>query len=219
MRATLPPTLEELITSGVEIFTEDFPILEGTLSPDGTKLVRDVIKRVITDYYYYDHISFMDTSMWTKRFNDKLYKNMLQLQYPLKEWLALNNDDQFFYNKTSDDRITNNKTTGHSETDASGTSKMMDTPQNRIDDINNYLTQANVDESKSAGDNRGTSDTETKGNVKSSVGGDLSVRFQNFLNTPSIYDVIIRSVGMMFLHIRTFDTEWPESRDELWPTD
>lgn len=205
-----PVKLRELITDGW-IFPIDYPVVNNNNSPDASRTLRAVIAYSIVQHYKDHRICSYDVNYFTERLSSRLYDKMAQHQYWIDQYITLVSDDQFFYNEEWQDggthtvvesENTNGRTTSAT---TNATSKSSDTPQNYIGDINNYLSNAQVDtggeNGTESGNENGTNDTtfSTDLHIKKSTLGDITVQFRNFAEFPNFIKQLTDAVAPCFI--------------------
>lgn len=213
-----PVKLRELITDGW-IFPVDYPVVNNLNSPDASRTLRAVIAYSIVQHYKDHRICSYNVDYFTDRLKSRLFDKMAQHQYWIDQYITLVSDDQFFYNEEWQDggtqtnttvnntaETTNNRTTASTN---GNTSKSSDTPQNYIGDINNYLSNAQVDNGNENGTETGSENNTqngTSGNtfttdlhIKKSTLGDITVQFRNFAEFPNFIKQLTDAVAPCFI--------------------
>ena len=189
-----PVKLRELITDGW-IFPIDYPVVNNNNSPDSNRTLRAAIAYSVVQHYKDHRICSYDIDYFTERLASRLYDKMAQHQYWIDEYLNLIDDGQFFYNDEWQDGGTHVTETNGRTTNA--TNKSSDTPQNYIGDINNYLTNANVENGSESGNS--TTDNTTDLHIKKSTLGDITHQFQRFADFPNFIKQITDAVAPCFI--------------------
>lgn len=197
-----PVKLRELITDGW-IFPIDYPVVDNNRSPDASRTLRAVIAYSVIQHYKDHRICTYDVAYFTERLASRLYDKMAQHQYWIDQYMQLISDDQFFYNEEWQDGGTHTVEANGRTTSATNgnTSKSSDTPQNYIGDINNYLSNAQVDSGSENGTESGTGDTEftTDLHIRKSTLGDITVQFRNFAEFPDFIKQLTDAVAPCFI--------------------
>lgn len=210
LTSPLPPKLREIIAEGWT-FPVDFPVVDNINSPDATRTLRAVIIYSLQNFYYDHRLCMFNQDDFTRHLQNRLYNKMSQHQYWIDEYLKLIEDSQFFYNEEWNDGGTQTTETGERNTASNTTSsnnglmKRSDTPQNSVSDINQYLSEAQIDENAQSGnedineDMSNTSNFSTTLHTKRSTLGDITVQFNNFARFPNFIDQLIEAVRPCFL--------------------
>lgn len=194
VEADPPPKLRELILDSW-VFPTDYPVVDNNRSPDATRTLKQVIAYSVVQHYKDHRICTYNVDYFSERLASRLYDTMAQHQYWIDQYIQLINDGQFFYNEEWNDGGTH--TVQEGSTTNTNTTKRSDTPQNNVGDINDYLSEAEVDNggTTDANDSQYTTDL----HVKRSTLGDITVQFRNFAEFPNFIDHIIKAVAPCFI--------------------
>jgi hypothetical protein len=193
-----PPKTKKLseLLAASWVFPTDYPVVDNNHKFDQARAtLKASIAYMVTEYYKDHRICSFVEAEFTQRLSARLYKTMAQHQYWIDQFLGLIEDNQFFYNEEWNDG--GSQTTESSTDTNNNTSKSMDTPQNTIADINNYLTAAEVNNGGATGERESAYTTDL--HVKRSTLGDITVQFRNFANFPQFSDTIIEAVRPCFI--------------------
>lgn len=145
--------LRELIESGVNLWDFDYPSFY-------TGADKDVFEKKVIDHFYFRQIGFETTGRFLHYFRTIVreimpyYKQMYETVKIMDELPSPfdNVDVTETYTETRKSKV---ESTGESD----ATRKFSNTPQGSISNLDNYLTEANVDRGASSGES--TENTET----------------------------------------------------------
>ena len=198
-----PPKLRTIIAENSWVFPTDYPVVDNTHSPDSTRTLKAVIAYSLTQHYYEHSICSYNIDYFTQRLSSRLYDKMAQHQYWIDQFLGLIDDNQFFYNEEWQDGGTQtDETLGRTTSSTTNNlSRVSDTPQSMVSDIDNYLATAQKDSGGDSGVESATRGTEysTDLHTRKSTLGDITVQFRNFAEFPSFITQLTKAVSPCFI--------------------
>lgn len=184
----LPQKLKEIIADGWT-FPTDYPVVDNMgLQFDQARFsLKAAIAHGVTEYYADYRINSYVVDDFTQRLTSRLYITMSQHQYWLDQFLRLIDDNQFFYND-EEQNLTHDATSN-----GNTFQRTLDTPQNIVSDIDNFLTEA------SKGEDSNTGNETNHNTIHKSTLGDITVQFRNFAGFPNFMQTIIEAVRPCFI--------------------
>ena len=154
--------LGDIVASGVDVWAFDYPVPAQTVTYNGKTATvpfdKDAFQQKIIDHYRFRQIGQETVGRWLHYFRTRIREIMpyyIQLYEFEAKWLNIedplesyNLTETFDQESSGSGTVTGNITSessGSSETTQNNTKKFSDTPQGSISNLDNYLTEATVD--------------------------------------------------------------------------
>lgn len=154
--------LGDIVASGVDVWAFDYPVPAQTVTYNGKTATvpfdKDAFQQKIIDHYRFRQIGQETVGRWLHYFRTRIREIMpyyIQLYEFEAKWFNIedplesyNLTETFDQESSGSGTVTGNITSessGSSETTQNNTKKFSDTPQGSISNLDNYLTEATVD--------------------------------------------------------------------------